>query len=599
MRQFSIRQHVALLTFTPLLIMAISLESFFLHDRFSDLDRDLEERGQLIARQLASSSEYGVFSNNRFFLQNIVQGALQQPDVRGVAILNAAAESMYAEGEFSSALDSASGSPVADANPALPRQLKPGQAMTARSGQPGIAHIGKAMELVNQQNPIHGSNESLWIYQPIIAAQVALEESGARPAIQQVGAVILEMSRVRTMQLKSRMLWWTIGATLLFLMFPCLLIYLFSRGITSPISKLSDAVQGIGSGKLETRVSLSCNVSELSAMERGINDMAAQLQHETAILRQRVEEATRISAIAFESHEGMMVTDADGVIIRVNKAFTKITGYTAEEVIGQTPRLLKSGNQNADFYAAMWDRINCTGAWQGEIWNRRKSGEIYPVWAAITAVEIERGEVSYYVATYTDITLRKAAEDEINNLAYYDTLTRLPNRRMFIDRFSKAMAASKRSGRYGALMFLDLDNFKPLNDRYGHAAGDLLLVEAARRLVSCVREVDTVARFGGDEFVVMLCELDFNKAESTAQAGGIAEKIRSALAAPYILHLQPSSHATGIVEHCCTTSIGVVLFAGHDSSEEELIKHADRAMYHAKEGGRNTIHFHGLHIGGL
>lgn len=323
--------------------------------------------------------------------------------------------------------------------------------------------------------------------------------------------------------------------------------------------------------------------------------MAAQLQHETAILRQRVEEATRIAAIAFESHEGMMVTDADGVIIRVNDAFTKITGYTSDEAVGQTPKLLKSGNQNADFYAAMWDRINCTGAWQGEIWNRRKSGEIYPVWAAITAVEKEKGEVSYYIATYTDITLRKAAENEINNLAYYDPLTQLPNRRMFLDRFSKALAASRRSGRYGALMFIDLDNFKPLNDQHGHAAGDLLLVEVARRLVGCVREMDTIARFGGDEFVVMLSELDADRAESSALAGVIAEKICSVLAVPYSLAAYQNGQDIPIIEYRCTSSIGVVLYAGHETSEEELIKHADRAMYHAKQGGRNTIRFHGVY----
>jgi diguanylate cyclase (GGDEF)-like protein/PAS domain S-box-containing protein len=339
-------------------------------------------------------------------------------------------------------------------------------------------------------------------------------------------------------------------------------------------------------------VSISSNVSELGAMAVGINDMAAQLQHENAVLRQREQEATRIAAIAFESHEGMMVTDADGVIIRVNDAFTRITGYTSEDAVGQTPRLLKSDIHNDDYYAAMWDRISCTGAWQGEIWNRRKNGEIFPAWAAITAVENEDGDVAYYVATYTDITLRKAAEHEINNLAYYDTLTHLPNRRMFVDRFSKVRAASKRSGRYGALMFIDLDNFKPLNDKYGHAAGDLLLVEVARRLVGCVREADTVARFGGDEFVVMLSELDTDKAESAVQAGVIAEKIRDTLSGAYTLTIQTGGHAIYTVEHRCTSSIGVVLFSGHETSEEELIRHADGAMYHAKEGGRNTIRFH-------
>ncbi len=600
MRQYSIRQHVAWLTLFPLLILAVSLESFFLHDRFSDLDRDLIERGQLIARQLASSSEYGVFSNNRFYLQNIAQGALQQSDVRGVAILNAASVSMFEEGEFSSVSASAPEYPAAYANSSMPERTTPERTTTERHGQARLTQVDKVKGIVNLQTPIQSSSESLWVYQPIVAAQVALDEledkPGVKHTVQPVGAVILELSRVRTVQLKSRMIWLTIGATLLFLALPCCLILLISTSITSPIRKLSDAVHEIGSGKLETRVSLSSHVSELSAMERGINDMAAQLQHENAVLRRREREATRIAAIAFESHEGMMVTDANGVIIRVNDAFTKITGYTSEEAVGQTPKLLKSVVQNADFYAAMWDRINCTGAWQGEIWNRRKSGEIFPAWAAITAVEKEEGDVAYYVATYTDITIRKAAEHEINNMAYFDALTQLPNRRMFVDRFTKVMAASKRSGRYGALMFIDLDNFKPLNDQYGHAAGDLLLVEVSRRLVSCIREVDTVARFGGDEFVVMLSELDTDQAESTAQAGIVAEKIRDTLSGPYTLTINPSGQASCTVEHCCTSSIGVVLFAGHETSEEELIRHADRAMYHAKEGGRNTVRFHGLYM---
>jgi diguanylate cyclase (GGDEF)-like protein/PAS domain S-box-containing protein len=567
-RQYGIRQHVALLTLTPLLIMAVSLESFFLHDRFSDLDDDLVERGQLIARQLATSSEYGVFANNRLYLHNIVQGAMQQPDLRGVAILNGASESLYEAGEFSGAPASASKDPSRD------------------------PPAGRAQGLFDPQTPIRRSRESLWVYQPIIPEQVPLDEQEAKPPARHVGAVVLEISRARIEQLKSRLLWWTIGATLLFLAIPICLIYLFSRGITSPISKLSDAVRRIGNGKLETRVSLSSNVGELSDMAHGINNMAAQLQHETAVLHQRVEEATRIAAIAFESHEGMMITDANCAIIRVNKAFTKITGYTSEEAVGQTPGLLGSGLQNAAFYEAMWDRINCTGTWQGEIWNRRKGGEIYPVWATITAVAKEGDEVAYYVATYTDITLRKAAENEINSLVYNDALTQLPNRRMFADRFAKAMATGKRSGRFGALLFLDLDNFKPLNDRHGHAAGDLLLVEVARRLVGCVREVDTVARFGGDEFVVMLSELDADKAHSVAQATAIAEKIRAVLAEPYRLMVQQDRYAAYTVEHRCTTSIGVALFLGHEATVDEITKNADRAMYRAKEDGRNAIRFY-------
>ncbi|OGS98045.1 MAG: hypothetical protein A3F73_04100 [Gallionellales bacterium RIFCSPLOWO2_12_FULL_59_22] len=203
------------------------------------------------------------------------------------------------------------------------------------------------------------------------------------------------------------------------------------------------------------------------------------------------------------------------------------------------------------------------------------------------------GSISGAVIVNQDITERKQAEEQVRTLAFYDTLTHLPNRRLLDDRLRQAMAASKRSGMYCAAMFLDLDNFKPLNDTHGHDVGDLLLVEAARRIASCVREADTVARFGGDEFVVMLGELDADKAESAAQAGAVAEKIRSALAEPYELKFQRDGSAEATVVHRCTSSVGVVLFINHEAGPDEVLKWADMAMYRAKEGGRNRVHFHG------
>ena len=200
------------------------------------------------------------------------------------------------------------------------------------------------------------------------------------------------------------------------------------------------------------------------------------------------------------------------------------------------------------------------------------------------------GKVVRVVVVSNDITERKQAEEQIHNLAFYDTLTRLPNRRMLSDRLRQAMAATKRSGCHGALMFLDLDNFKPINDAHGHAVGDLLLSEAARRIASCVRGVDTVARFGGDEFVVLLNELDVDKAKSAAQAGMVAEKIRARLAEPYVLPVrQEGGVAEMRLEHQCTSSIGLVLFLDHEHAEEDLLRWADIAMYQAKDDGRNRI----------
>ena len=196
------------------------------------------------------------------------------------------------------------------------------------------------------------------------------------------------------------------------------------------------------------------------------------------------------------------------------------------------------------------------------------------------------------IGTHTDITERKQMEERVRQMAFYDTLTKLPNRRMLSDRLSQTMAANRRSGYYGALMFLDLDNFKPLNDSHGHEVGDLLLIEVADRLKSCVREMDTVARFGGDEFVVMISELDTDKAGSAAQAGLIAEKIRSVLSERYLLTLQHEGEADVFIEHRCTASIGVVLFINHEASQDDIIKRADTAMYQAKAAGRNSIRFY-------
>jgi diguanylate cyclase (GGDEF)-like protein/PAS domain S-box-containing protein len=201
------------------------------------------------------------------------------------------------------------------------------------------------------------------------------------------------------------------------------------------------------------------------------------------------------------------------------------------------------------------------------------------------------GGVERVMGITEDITERKEAEEHIRNLAFYDALTQLPNRRLLNDRLRQANAVSKRSGRYNALMFLDLDNFKLLNDMYGHSVGDLLLVEVAHRITLCVREMDTVARFGGDEFVVMLSELDVEKEQAFEQTRIIAEKIRNALAEPYLLTRKLGENVETTVEHRCTSSIGVVLFVDHDVSQEDILKWADMAMYQAKQDGRNTTRF--------
>jgi diguanylate cyclase (GGDEF)-like protein/PAS domain S-box-containing protein len=298
----------------------------------------------------------------------------------------------------------------------------------------------------------------------------------------------------------------------------------------------------------------------------------------------------RIAATAFESLEGISITDAEGTILRVNRAFTKITGYSAAEVVGGTHRVLKSGRHVAAFYVDMWQTLLAEGAWQGEIWNRRKNGEAYPEWLSITTVKGPGGQVTHFVGTFTDITLRKAAEDEIKQLAFFDQLTRLPNRRLMLDRLAQALASSARHGRHGALMLIDLDNFKTLNDTLGHAVGDQLLIEVAARLKSSVREGDTVARLGGDEFVVLLEDLDEN-AHAAVQAEYVAYKIQTQLGRPYQLDVTLDAENPGLRSHHCTSSTGISMFQGNSFGVDELLKRADTAMYQAKAAGRNTLRF--------
>jgi diguanylate cyclase (GGDEF)-like protein/PAS domain S-box-containing protein len=298
--------------------------------------------------------------------------------------------------------------------------------------------------------------------------------------------------------------------------------------------------------------------------------------------RKHAEAELRIAAIAFQSQEGIFVTDVNWVILRVNKAFTTITGYSEADALGQTPIMLSSLRHNTAFYTAMTQRLKAEGTWQGEIWNKRKNGETFPSWLILTEVKTDLGILTHYVATLTDITARKAAENQIESLAFYDPLTALPNRRLLIDRLTQTMISGVRKNNKGALLFIDLDNFKVLNDTLGHDKGDLLLIEVAKRLSACTRNGDTVARLGGDEFVVMLEDLSANALEAASEAEAVGDKILQALNQSYQL--------AGYAHHS-TPSIGITLFGEHAESIDEPLKRADLAMYQAKAAGRNTLRF--------
>jgi diguanylate cyclase (GGDEF)-like protein/PAS domain S-box-containing protein len=296
----------------------------------------------------------------------------------------------------------------------------------------------------------------------------------------------------------------------------------------------------------------------------------------------QIEEELRVAAIAFESQRGMMVSNTDGIIIKVNQAFTTLTGYSAEEAIGKTPHLLSSGRHSKTFYQAMWSTLQSTGYWQGEIWNRRKNGKIYAEWLTISQVCAPDGHISHYVGTFSDITANEDAAAEIHRLAYYDPLTNLPNRRLLEDRLSQALVSASRNRLHGAILFLDLDNFKLINDTRGHAVGDQLLLEVARRLHQVVRKGDTVARLGGDEFVVILEDLSTDMQQATVLIEQIGEKILVELSRPYLFE--------GYEFHC-SASIGAGVYCEQEKTSEELLRHADIAMYQSKKAGRNTLRF--------
>ncbi|MFA7291973.1 MAG: EAL domain-containing protein [Rhodocyclaceae bacterium] len=307
-----------------------------------------------------------------------------------------------------------------------------------------------------------------------------------------------------------------------------------------------------------------------------LQTVASDIGH--LILQEKALAQLRLSARVFaESGEAIAVTDARGGFVSVNRAFTEVTGYRFEEVEGKNPRILQSGRHDQAFYAAMWEKMATTGSWQGEVWNRRKSGEIYPEWLNISAVRSPAGEITHYVAIFSDITERKAAQARIEYLAHHDPLTGLPNRSLLRERLEQEVARARRSELKVGVLFLDLDRFKTVNDSLGHAAGDRLLREVSGRLRSCLRESDVVCRQGGDEFIVVLPEL-----RTTTDAAHAARQITHALR-------EPIDVGSRMVH--TSFSIGIALYPEDGHTTSALLKAADLAMYHAKESERGSFRF--------
>ncbi len=383
-----------------------------------------------------------------------------------------------------------------------------------------------------------------------------------------LGAVTLEVSLARVNASIADFRREVAAAGLVLLTALGMLAYLgAARGVSQPLGALTRNLRSIAAGHVDLGSRLRAHGND--EITDAVHAFNAVLEKTQVMVREE-----RIAADVFEhASEGILVTDRDGRIIKVNPAFTRTTGYSADEAIGKNPRILQSGQHDEGFYREFWERLTTAGSWQGDIWNRRKNGEVYPEWLNINCVRDERGEIQNYVAVFSDITERKRHELLMAHQAHHDGLTGLPNRVLFRDRLVQAMAAARRNQEGLAVMFLDLDHFKRVNDTHGHDAGDELLKQVAQRIRGAVRGSDTVARISGDEFTVMLPQI---RDESGALA--VAEKILDAARQPYRL-------ASATVE--VTTSIGISVFPKDGDDPETLMRAADAAMYEVKSLGRS------------
>ncbi|MEK6748816.1 MAG: EAL domain-containing protein [Pseudomonadota bacterium] len=329
----------------------------------------------------------------------------------------------------------------------------------------------------------------------------------------------------------------------------------------------------------ETQVAQRWYETHYAPMRDANNTIVGAIGVSTDITERRAtDQQLRLAARVFaDSSEGIIITNEKKEILHVNQAFTTMTAYTSEEALGQTPKLLSSGRHDKEFYAQLWEEVTRTGHWTGEIWNKRKNGELYPEWLAISAIRDDKNHITNYVGIFSDITVRKRAQQEIERMAHHDALTDLPNRNLLRDRFEQAAAHAAREGGKVALMFLDLDHFKHVNDTYGHQVGDELLKTVAQRLSHCVRQTDTLSRQGGDEFLIVMPRVD-----DAAKAATVAKKIVAQIGRPITI----DRHTINI-----SASIGIGVYPDDGDNFEDLVKSADAAMYHAKQSGRNRYQF--------
>ncbi len=356
------------------------------------------------------------------------------------------------------------------------------------------------------------------------------------------------------------------------------LSWLMAGRIAGPIRRISLEAEKVAAGELSYDVPLHGSDNEVGHLSQAIHDMVENLTREIK-QRREAEAGMRLAAKVFEQNsEAIVVTDADNRIVMVNRAFSEITGYPVDDVIGQNPRFMASGRQQVQFYRSMWKELLEKDSWRGEIWNKRKDGDVFPELLTISVVRNEQGEITNYIGVFIDITERKREEERIIRLANFDTLSGLPNRNLLMDRIEQGVAQAERHGSKMAMLFIDLDHFKHINDSLGHDIGDELLKRVAERLKLCLRRTDTLARQGGDEFIALVTDIG-----SEAEAGFVAEKM--------IASCETAFEINGHHLHV-TPSIGISMCPDDGDTQVQLMRNADLAMYRAKDSGRNRFAFY-------
>lgn len=566
MRHNGIERQTLLATLIPILVMGVLLEGYFILTHFNNLDRSLLERSQLLAHQLASSSEYAVFSGNASLLKQNVDAVMAVQDVQSIVIMDALGKAILESGG---------------------------------SNKSSVASVATLNQAVFQDN------DMLALYEPIVATQLDLDGlvAPASGVASQLGSVTMEISKNRLNKQKNEYLLFSFLFTLLVFAIAMILALRTARSITKPILHMHQIIRRIGEGDLEASISPQYTIHELKDLASGIAEMALQLLRDREMLESRIIEATdglrlkknEVEQANFEKErlninlatalgELQAIMEANPDILYVYNTKNELIHWNAsfENFFGLSPKVML--NRHAPEFIYQPDislalkaiaEVYKLGTATVEVRLVRHDGVHIPYLCNGVVLKNSTGEIIGFTGTGRDVSDRKVAAEHIHHLAHYDILTDLPNRTLLSDRLHQAMVASKREHTHLALMFLDLDMFKYVNDNLGHDVGDLLLKEVAVRILECLRESDTAARIGGDEFVVLLPSV-----ESAETAMAVAEKIRLTVDKPFVI----SGHNLRI-----SFSIGVAVYPEHGTEEKILLKNADTAMYLAKHKGRNNV----------